>query len=114
MARLRAAVEALPGSEIEEATPRYLRATVRVTPEGSVRDELELYLTPGDALVQFRSQRSPGVADFGANRRRVEDLRVSLKLSKLPVLRDRRMALWFESPLDTFGQADYDAAPPLR
>lgn len=43
--RLRAALEAEPGCNVVEATGRYLRATVNVTADGSVRDELEFYLT---------------------------------------------------------------------
>lgn len=94
-----------------------MRAIVNVTADGSVRDELEFYFTPDDVLVQFRAERSPaGVLDLGANRRRVEDLRKRLGLSKLPVMRSRNTVLWFESPLDSFGPATYDATgvPPLR
>ncbi|KAJ1616883.1 hypothetical protein T492DRAFT_1103896 [Pavlovales sp. CCMP2436] len=117
LARLRTALALEPNCEIVEgarAGGRYLRAVIKITNDGSVRDELEFYLTPGDSLVQFRAERSPaGVPDLGANRRRVDRLRQALKLTKLPVLRDRQTVLWFETPLDTFGAAEYDSAPPL-
>ncbi|KAG8466891.1 hypothetical protein KFE25_008270 [Diacronema lutheri] len=111
MQRLRDVLAAQPGCEVVEADSRYVRAVVNVLADGSVRDELEFYLTPDDVLVQFRAQRSPaGVPDLGANRQRVERLRKTLGLAKLPVLRDRTTRLWFESPLDQFGPAEYDAS----
>lgn len=75
-------------------------------------DDTEFYLTPNDATVQFRSARraskltaSP-LGDFGANKKRMEDIRVALHWEKVPVLRNRKRAfLFFESPLDTFGPA---------
>jgi uncharacterized protein (DUF1499 family) len=117
--RLRGALANEPGCELVagepmDASTRYLRAVCNVTRDGGVRDDLEFYLTPGDSLVQFRAERSPaGVPDLGANRRRIDRLRESLRLTKLPVLRDRRTVLWFESPLDSFGQAEYDSMQPL-
>jgi uncharacterized protein (DUF1499 family) len=117
--RLRGALANEPGCALAADEPgddpaRYLRAVCNVTRDGGVRDDLEFYLTPNDSLVQFRAARSPaGVPDLGANRRRIDRLRESLRLTKLPVLRDRRTVLWFESPLDSFGPAEYDIVPPL-
>mmetsp|Transcript_25649 Transcript_25649/g.86000 ORF Transcript_25649/g.86000 Transcript_25649/m.86000 type:complete len:223 (+) Transcript_25649:57-725(+) len=111
MGAIRNYLEGPEGARVEEATDRYIRAVVDVGP--GVRDELELYLTPGDNLVQFRAERS-GPPDLGANRRRLERMRARLGYGKLPVMRDRRTVLWFDSPLDSFGPAEYDSAEPLR
>ena len=40
---------------------------------GPDADDVEWYFTPDDLLVQFRAERRSGGADFGANRRRLED-----------------------------------------
>jgi hypothetical protein len=59
---------------------------------------------------QFRSARrrnkSSGsmFGDFGANKNRMEKMRIALGWEKVPVLRNRKRALvFFESPFDTFG-----------
>jgi hypothetical protein len=68
-------------------------------------DDAQFYFTPGDVLVQFRSaRRGNAPTDFGANRRRLEKMRIALGYEKLPVLRNRRRSLVvIESPLDSFG-----------
>ena len=40
---------------------------------GPDADDVEFYFTPDDLLVQFRAERRSGQADFGGNRRRLED-----------------------------------------
>ena len=47
------------------------------------RDEIELFVNPNDRVITFRSQQIDGpdsVSDFGANRRRLEDIRKRLKV----------------------------------
>lgn len=94
---------------------RYLRAEfpVELPFFGSDVDDLEWYFTPGDTIVQFRAERRTRRPDFGENRRRLEQIRASLGWDVLPVLRNRQRALFFfESPLDNFGPALYDALRP--
>ena len=46
-------------------------------------DEIELLINPNDRVITFRSQQVDGpdsVSDFGANRRRLEDIRKRLKV----------------------------------
>ncbi|CAM9124329.1 unnamed protein product [Discosporangium mesarthrocarpum] len=105
MDRLRTFVELTKGAQIKMATPRYLRAEYEVRSSlPPTVDEVEFYFTPGDDLVQFRASRREGPTDFGANRRRMDGIRMALHFESIPVLRNRRRTLVFgESPLDTFG-----------
>ena len=107
-------------------------------------DEVQFYFTPNDNTIQFRSVRNSVrsgsgsgsgyfgylLPDFGEGRRRLEDIRVSLGLEEVPVLRNRygssqlfehiihtymhlsrymntftrrRVLFFVESPFDTFG-----------
>lgn len=94
---------------------RYLRAEfpVSVPLLGVDVDDCEWYFTPHDVTVQFRAERRTGRPDFGENRRRLDGLRQRLGWDLLPVLRNRRRALFFgESPFDDFGPALYDALRP--
>jgi len=75
-------------------------------------DDSEFFITPNDSTVQFRSARRPNKAsssflgDYGANKKRMEKMRIGLGWEKVPVLRNRKRALvFFESPFDTFGPA---------
>jgi uncharacterized protein (DUF1499 family) len=60
-------------------------------------DEVQFYFTPNDNTIQFRSVRSGNgsgyfkklLPDFGEGRRRLEDIRISLGLEEVPVLRNR-------------------------
>lgn len=109
MRSLRAALVRRDDATVLETTPRYVRAAFASrSPLGAPRtDVIEWYLTPGDALIQFRAERLGGDADLGANRERLEKLRIQLGFEKVPVLRNRRRALIvIESPLDTFGPAE--------
>lgn len=112
--RIRMALAAEPGAQLLESNDdAYVHANV-AAPGGAV-DHVELYLMPGDNLVQFRAERIPrGTPDFGGNRRRLERLRVQLGLDKTIVLRARTTVLGLESPLDWFGPAEYDAEGVLR
>lgn len=62
-------------------------------------DDVQFYFTPNDNTIQFRSVRSGSdsgsryfgtlLPDFGEGRRRLEDIRISLGLEEVPVLRNR-------------------------
>jgi uncharacterized protein (DUF1499 family) len=71
-------VKTLPRTEIKEAGDRYLRAECTSLVFRFV-DDLELELRPGDEIIAVRSASRKGYSDFGVNRRRVEDLRESLR-----------------------------------
>ncbi len=71
---LRRLIETLPGARVVETEPDYLRA------EFSSRilhfvDDVEFLLDPQAQVVQVRSASRTGYWDFGANRRRVEQIR---------------------------------------
>lgn len=81
---------------------RYIR--VEFQNKDDTYDDAEFYFTPNDNTIQFRSFRRNKAFDWGENRRRIENLRISLNLESVPVLRNRRRVLFFiESPLDEFG-----------
>ena len=77
----------------------------------TIVDEIQFYFTPNDNTIQFRSLRRErlnnypiSLPDFGANRERLENIRIALNLETVPVLRNRRRVLFFiESPFDSFG-----------
>ena len=109
------------GRVTAEDGERYIKAEFPVEQPfgGTVYDDAEFFFTPNDVLVQFRSLRrtssggggglSIGGGDGGANRKRLEKVRIALGWEKVPVLRNRRRALVVvESPLDSFGPAQYD------
>jgi hypothetical protein len=87
----------------------------------------EFYFTPLDTTVQFRigsttappssSSSTRGIANvFGrstSNMERSERLRKALRYLKVPVLRNRKRALFFvESELDSFGPGSAALGPP--
>lgn len=78
---------------------RYLRAVFRTG------DEVELYFTENDNIVQVRADgMSHPRFDFGRNRNRVNRLRLRAGLDVVPVLRGRLSKLGgvLESPFDEF------------
>lgn len=80
--------------------------------DGSI-DDTEFYFTPNDSTIQFRSNRRGNLIDFGANRNRLENLRINLRLEKVPVLRNRKNILFFfESPYDQFGPSSNEYGEP--
>jgi uncharacterized protein (DUF1499 family) len=74
----RAAVGALPRTEIVEDTGEYLHAECRSALLGFV-DDLELHLRPADGAIAVRSASRLGYSDLGVNRKRVEALRADLR-----------------------------------
>lgn len=81
MARLRQAVEALPGARIVRSEPGYLYAQCETRLMRYV-DDLELWYDPGAGVVQVRSASRIGRRDFDANRQRVEALRAALAAAR--------------------------------
>lgn len=84
--------------------------------DGAVDDAEWFFVDPeSDAIIEFRSaRRGDKGGDNGANLRRLEKIRIALGFEKVPVLRNRRRALFImESPLDAFGPSyGVDAPPP--
>ncbi len=74
---VRAAVSALPRTQIVTETKDYLHAECRSAIIGFV-DDLELHLILSQGIISVRSASRVGYSDFGVNRRRVERLRLSL------------------------------------
>jgi uncharacterized protein (DUF1499 family) len=74
MAAWQRALLQMPGVEIRDAQPGYLRATARTRWLGFV-DDLELWVDDEQRVVQVRSASRVGHSDLGANRRRIEQLR---------------------------------------
>lgn len=110
---MRKIIEVKLNGVVVAAEDRYLRAEFQSTgPLGGIAiDDAEFYYAPDDTLIQFRaSRRGEPMSDFGANRKRLEQARISLGYDKVPVLRNRRRALVVvESPFDSFGPAMYGA-----
>lgn len=76
--RIVEAVAALPRTTVVARTDDYLHAECRSWLLGFV-DDLELHLRRGERRVAVRSASRLGYSDLGVNRRRVEDLRESLR-----------------------------------
>ena len=77
-ARLRSAVGGLARTKIITKTDDYLHAECSSAFFGFV-DDLELHLRATDHLIAVRSAARLGHGDFGVNRKRVENLRSSLR-----------------------------------
>jgi uncharacterized protein (DUF1499 family) len=80
MARLRKAVEAMPGAVVVTAQgdylyARYTTALMRYT------DDVEFWFDRTAVVVQVRSASRLGEGDLGANRKRIEALRARLASS---------------------------------
>lgn len=67
----------LPRTKIVTQTDGYLHAECRSALFGFV-DDFELHLRPQEATVAIRSAARMGKSDFGVNRDRVEQLRLTL------------------------------------
>ena len=70
-------VAAMPRTDVISATDHYLQAECKSRIFGFV-DDLELFLTPATGTVSVRSASRSGYYDFGANRKRVQNLRQAL------------------------------------
>ena len=74
LAALRRLIEKLPGARVVETEPNYLQAefTSRIL---RFVDDVEFLLDLEAQVVHVRSASRAGYWDFGANRRRVEQIR---------------------------------------
>ena len=75
--RLRELVQANPAAHIVSEQTGYLYAEYRSPVLGFV-DDVEFLLDSSAKLIHMRSASRLGRKDFGANRKRVEDLRAQL------------------------------------
>jgi len=76
------AVRAAAGARIMTSASDYLHAEYTSRYFGFV-DDLELHLRPSERVIAVRSASRLGYADFGANRKRVEKLRTTLRERKV-------------------------------
>ncbi len=75
---IRSVIESLPRTAVVEVTDRYLHAECKSRLFGFT-DDLELLLDPTSNVIEIRSASRTGYYDFGVNRRRVDDLRRTLR-----------------------------------
>jgi uncharacterized protein (DUF1499 family) len=75
---IRATVAGLPRIEVISETDEYLHAECSSAVFGFV-DDLELHLRPAQNLIAVRSAARLGYSDLGVNRKRVENLRSTLR-----------------------------------
>lgn len=72
--------------QVVASSPRYLRVEFEAGKALTASvDDGEFYFTPGDALVQFRCSRRSGPTDFGANRRRMDGIRLALNFESVSI-----------------------------
>jgi uncharacterized protein (DUF1499 family) len=76
MALLQRALAAEPGVRIVTSKEGYVRATATTRWMGFV-DDLEFWLNPTQAVIEVRSASRLGREDFGANRARLERIRLA-------------------------------------
>lgn len=75
--KTQAVVEGMPRTKIITTESHYLHAECRSKVFGFV-DDLELHFRPEERVIAVRSAARLGYFDFGANRKRVEELRSGL------------------------------------
>ena len=76
MALLQRALATEPGVRIVTSNESYVRATATTQWMGFV-DDLEFWLNPTQAVIEVRSASRLGREDFGANRARLERIRLA-------------------------------------
>ena len=104
---------------VEKQIGRYLQV---VFIDGKTAEESigEFYFTPDDTTVQFRVGSRPQnltglISKSTKNLERCETIRKELRYLKLPVLRNRKRALFFaESDFDSFGPGSASLGPPAE
>jgi uncharacterized protein (DUF1499 family) len=77
LARLKAIVESTPGAVVVKAEPDYLYAQF-TTRWMQFTDDVEFWFDPAANGVQVRSASRIGHGDLGANRQRIEAIRLQL------------------------------------
>lgn len=79
MARLRAAIEAMPGARIVESRPDYLYVQFETRWLRFV-DDAEFWASEREGVIHVRSASRLGRSDYGVNRERIERIRAALDL----------------------------------
>lgn len=77
LAALKAIIENTPRTRIVEARHDYLYAEYTSKLMGYV-DDVEFHLPPDEKIIHVRSASRLGYSDFGANRKRIENIRARL------------------------------------
>jgi uncharacterized protein (DUF1499 family) len=80
--QVKSAITALPRTRIVTATSKYLHAECRSAVFGFI-DDLELHLLPEQGQIEIRSLARLGYYDFGVNRKRVKQIRVTLQADRV-------------------------------
>lgn len=70
LSRLQKIVEAMPRTQLIEATPHYLHFTFKTWPIPFV-DDVAFLLDPATKVIHYRSSSRVGYSDFGVNSRRM-------------------------------------------
>lgn len=78
LARVKAVIESMPGARLIEEKPDYLYATF-TTPWLRFVDDVEFWASPTEGVIHVRSASRIGREDFGANRKRVDEIRAEFK-----------------------------------
>jgi len=81
LAKLRRAIEAVPGAQVVAQQPDYLYARFSTRFMGFV-DDAEFWADPVAGVIQVRSASRVGRKDFDVNRQRIEALRVALAAAR--------------------------------
>jgi uncharacterized protein (DUF1499 family) len=76
-ARLRRAIDSMPGARVVTEAPGYLHVEFRTRWLGFV-DDAEFLLDASAGTIQVRSASRLGRRDFGVNRARIESIRTKL------------------------------------
>jgi hypothetical protein len=105
--------------QVIQQEARYLRVLFK---DGKTGEESsgEFYFTESDSTVQFRvgslnPSSSSLISSSTKNLERCEMIRKQLRYTKLPVLRNRKRALFFaESDFDSFGPGSASLGPPAE
>ena len=80
-------VSSLPNAELVTNSDRYLRFRFADPADKNKIDDTEFYFTPSDSIIQFRScRRGEIISDFGMNKKRIEQIRLALRLVPIAVL----------------------------
>lgn len=77
IAKIKAIVQATPGTEVVQSDPGYLYARYTSSLMKFV-DDVEFWFDPANNVVQVRSASRIGRGDMGANRKRIDAVRAAL------------------------------------
>jgi uncharacterized protein (DUF1499 family) len=80
--QVKSTITALPRTRMITATSEYLHVECRSAVFGFI-DDLELHLLPEQRQIEIRSLARLGYYDFGVNRKRVKQIRVTLQADRV-------------------------------